>query len=108
MTLPEPPPCMAVEKVSRFKPPFCLSPLWHVLQRFLKIVETWSWNVTLALASAARLDVAAAEAHTRNPETITASSLGRIFADPVVPASWDSRFQIPDSKFQIPDPGDRS
>ena len=28
-TLPEPPPCIAAPKVSRFRPPFCLSALWQ-------------------------------------------------------------------------------
>jgi len=53
MTAPEPPPLRVLPKVSSESPPFCLSALWHELQRAWKIADTWSANVTFASSGAA-------------------------------------------------------
>ena len=52
-TLPEPPPCIVPPKLSRFRPPFCLSGLWQEPQRLRKTCDTWSWKVTFALGGSA-------------------------------------------------------
>src|SRR4051794_31317555 len=71
---------MAVPKVSRLSPPFCLSALWQPLHRFLKIRETCSSKLILAgfFSSPPGDGVAAAGAIATPPRTAARDSLVRI------------------------------
>src|SRR3954470_3832644 len=100
---------MAVPKVSRLSPPFCLSALWQPLHRFLKIGETCSSKLILAgfFASSPRDGVAAAGAIANPPRTAARDSLVRIGsglaggrgpassrAGPLVSESWAGGIRV--------------